>query len=49
MAEYRTYAPLDDRISKDGDAGFIGFNNRMRPDQLPEGLLADSQNMGNRS
>ena len=45
MAEYRTYAPLDDRISKDGDVGFIGFNNRMRPDQLPEGLLADSQNM----
>ena len=45
MAEYRTYARLDDRISKDGDVGFIGFNNRMRPDQLPEGLLADSQNM----
>jgi len=45
MPEYRTYAGLDDRISKDGDVGFIGFNNRMRPDQLPAGLLADSQNM----
>jgi len=45
MAEYRTYAQLDDRISKDGDVGFIGFNNRMRPDQLPPSLLADAQNM----
>ena len=45
MPEYRTYAGLDDRISKDGDVGFIGFNNRLRPDQLPAGLLADSQNM----
>lgn len=45
MAEYRTYDRLDDRISKDGDVGFIGFNNRMRPDQLPPSLLADAQNM----
>ncbi len=45
MPEYRTYAGLDDRIAKDGDVGFIGFNNRMRPDQLPAGLLADSQNL----
>ena len=45
MPEYRTYAGLDDRISKDGDVGFIGFNNRMRPDQLPPNLLADAQNI----
>ena len=45
MPEYRTYAGLDDRISKDGDVGFLGFNNRMRPDQLPAGMLADSQNL----
>ncbi len=45
MPEYRTYANLDDRIAKDGDVGFIGFNNRMRPDQLPAGLLADAQNL----
>ncbi len=45
MPEYRTYAGLDDRISKDGDVGFIGFNNRMRPDQLPPNLLADAQNL----
>ncbi len=45
MPEYRTYAGLDDRIAKDGDVGFVGFNNRMRPDQLPAGLLADSQNL----
>jgi len=26
------------------DAGFFGFNNRYRPDQLKQGVLADSQN-----
>ncbi len=45
MPEYRTYSGLDDRISKDGDVGFVGFNNRMRPDQLPPGMLADAQNL----
>lgn len=43
--EYRSYGGLDDRITQDGDAGFVGFNNRLRPDQLQQGLLADSQNM----
>ena len=45
MPEYRTYTGLDDRISKDGDVGFVGFNNRIRPDQLPPGVLADAQNL----
>jgi hypothetical protein len=45
MPEYRTYGARDDRIAKDGDVGFIGFNNRVRPDQLGKGMLADSQNM----
>jgi len=45
MPEYRTYGARDDRIAKDGDFGFIGFNNRVRPDQLGKGMLADSQNM----
>ena len=45
MPEYRTYGARDDRISKDGDVGFIGFNNRLRPDQLQRGLLADAQNI----
>ena len=45
MPEYRTYAGLDDHIAKDGDVGFVGFNNRMRPDQLPPNLLADAQNI----
>ena len=46
MAEYRTYSRLDDRISKDGDVGFIGFNNRMRPDQLPPKVcFLTAQNM----
>jgi hypothetical protein len=43
--EYRAYGALDDRINQDGDVGFVGFNNRLRPDQLQPGLLADSQNM----
>lgn len=45
MPDYRTYGARDDRIAKDGDVGFIGFNNRVRPDQLGKGMLADSQNM----
>ncbi len=45
MAEYSTFGALDDRIIKDGDVGFTGFNNRIRPDQLQPGQLADSQNM----
>jgi hypothetical protein len=45
MAEYSTFGALDDRIIKDGDVGFTGFNNRIRPDQLQPGQLADSQNV----
>jgi len=45
MQEYRSYANLDDRILNDGDVGFVGFNNRLRPDQLQGGMLADSQNI----
>ena len=45
MSRYSTYGSLDNRIEKEGDVGFIGFNNRLRPDQLQAGMLADSQNM----
>ena len=45
MFEYRTYAGLDDQILKDGDVGFVGFNDRLSPDRLQPGLLADSQNI----
>jgi len=45
MPEYRAYGGLDDRISKAGDVGFAGFNNRLRPDQLQPGLLSDAQNI----
>jgi len=45
MQEYRSYASLDDRILLDGDVGFVGFNNRLRPDQLRGGVLADAQNV----
>jgi len=45
MPRYRTYGALDDRVVRDGDIGFIGFNNRIRPDQLGQGVLSDSQNL----
>jgi hypothetical protein len=45
VPEYRTYGARDDRVTKDGDVGFIGFNNYLRPDQLQSGLLADAQNI----
>ena len=45
MSRYSTYGSLDDRIDQDGDVGFVGFNNRLRPDQLPTGMLADAQNI----
>jgi len=45
MPNYSVYGSRDDRVSKDGDIGFVGFNNRLRPDQLSQGMLADAQNI----
>lgn len=49
MSRYSTYgdrrSSRDDLISTDYDSGFYGFNNRIRPDQLPPGMLAESNNM----
>ena len=44
MSRYSTYGALDDRIGEELERGFIGFNNRLRPDQLTSGILFDSQN-----
>jgi hypothetical protein len=44
MARYDTYLAGDDRVLEDLDSGFVGLNNRLRPDQLKPGILADSQN-----
>ena len=44
MARYDTYTQFDDRMLEELDRGFIGFNNRLRPDQLTSGVLFDSQN-----
>jgi hypothetical protein len=44
MPRYSSYGSLDDRVQEDGDRSFSGFNNRLRPDQLQPGTLADSQN-----
>jgi len=44
MARYSSYGNLDDRISEDLDQGFVGFNNKLRPDQLNSGILTESNN-----
>jgi hypothetical protein len=44
LSRYSTYGSKDDPIQDDMDAGFIGFNNYSRPDQLPSGMLASSEN-----
>ena len=44
MPRYSAYGSLDDRVQEDGDRGFTGFNNRLRPDQLEPGILANSEN-----
>ncbi len=44
MSRYSSYGPTDNPIKEDRDAGFLGFNNYSRPDQLPAGMLAASSN-----
>lgn len=44
MSRYSSYGKTDDVLQEDRDAGFIGFNNYSRPDQLPAGMLAASSN-----
>ena len=44
MARYDRYGTLDDQIVEDLDIGFIGYNNKVRPDQLQQGVLAESLN-----
>jgi len=44
MARYSSFGALDDQLIDDADLGFVTWNNRLRPDQLKAGQLADSQN-----
>ena len=44
MARYDRYGALDDQIIEDLDSGFVGFNNKVRPDQLSSGILRESNN-----
>jgi len=44
MARYSSYGNLDNRIAEDLDQGFMGFNNKLRPDQLRPGILTESNN-----
>ena len=41
---YRSYGREDDQMQEDLETGFSGFNNRLRPDQLQPGVLAESRN-----
>ena len=44
MARYDTYTRFDDRKLEEQELGFLGFNDRLRPDQLKTGILQKSQN-----
>jgi len=44
MARYNKYQSYDDIPVQGVESGFKGFNNRLRPDQLIEGVLSDSAN-----
>jgi len=44
MPRYSSFGALDDQLVDDADLGFVTWNNRLRPDQLKAGQLADSQN-----
>ena len=41
---YRSYGREDDQMREDLEIAFSGFNNRLRPDQLKAGVLAESRN-----
>ena len=41
---YRSYGREDDQMKEDLEVAFSGFNNRVRPDQLQPGVLAESKN-----
>ena len=44
MARYDSYGSVDDQYKDEIDSNFKGFNNRLRPDALPSGILASSEN-----
>jgi hypothetical protein len=44
MPRYSSFGALDDQLVDDADLGFVSMNNRLRPDQLKAGILANSQN-----
>ena len=44
MNQYSTYGRLDSRDLQGNDIGFVGFNNRLRPDQLEAGFVEICEN-----
>ena len=44
MSRYDKYGANDDVVKEDLDIGFVGYNNRLRSDQLTRGTLSSSIN-----
>lgn len=45
MSDYRKFGPGDEVEQDDGDTKFTGVNNRLAPDKLGPGILADGENL----
>jgi len=44
MARYDSYGAVDDKQNEAFDAEFVGFNNRLGPDNLKSGMFVDAKN-----
>lgn len=44
MGRFSSYGKLDSPWSEEGDRYFIGYNSKLHPSQLPEGIVAKSVN-----
>lgn len=45
MPRYRNYGPRDDAPQRAGDRFFLGVNQRLAPEQLAEGMVAEAINL----
>lgn len=45
MNRHRSYAPLDDSPTPDGDGQFVGVNARLNPERVEAGYVAEAVNM----
>lgn len=45
MNRHRSYAPLDDQPTADGDGQFVGVNARLHPERVEAGYVSEAVNM----